>query len=172
MVPDCMNKGKRRSLWDSFGDALRGILFTVKTERNMRIHLTAAVYVLFFAPFLGVSRGEYAVLLLTVALVIGAEGFNSAIEMLCDYAQKSYNPYIGKTKDIAAGAVLVCAVFAAIIGFAVLWRPKALWTLCCAIFTSPVCCIAFVTSAVLALVFIIAGPCGIAAWFTGKRKRK
>ena len=172
MVPDWMNKGKRRSLRDSFGDALRGILFTVKTERNMRIHLTAAVYVLFFAPFLGVSRAEYAVLILTVALVIGAEGFNSAIEMLCDYAQKSYNPYIGKTKDIAAGAVLVCAVFAAIIGFVILWRPKELWALCCAIFTSPVYCAVFVLVTALAAVFIVAGPCRMAEWFTGKRKRK
>lgn len=76
----------------------------------MRIHLTAAVYVLFFSPFLGVTRSEYGVLLLTIATVIAAEAFNTAMEMLCDYAQKSYNPLIGKTKDIAAGAVLVCAV--------------------------------------------------------------
>ena len=105
MVPDWKTKGKRRTLADSFGDAARGILFAVKTERNMRIHVTAAVYVLFFARFLGVSRGEYAALLLAVALVITAEGFNTAIEMLCDYAQKSYNRFIGRTKDIAAGAV-------------------------------------------------------------------
>ena len=85
----------------------------------MRIHLTAAVYVLFFSPFLGVTRSEYGVLLLTIAMVIAAEAFNTAIEMLCDYAQKSYNPLIGKTKDIAAGAVLVCAVFAAFVGIAV-----------------------------------------------------
>ena len=82
MVPDWKTKGKRRTLADSFGDAARGILFAVKTERNMRIHVTAAVYVLFFARFLGVSRGEYAALLLAVALVITAEGFNTAIEML------------------------------------------------------------------------------------------
>ena len=136
----------------------------------MRIHLTAAVYVLFFAPFLGVSRAEYAVLILTVALVIGAEGFNSAIEMLCDYAQKSYNPYIGKTKDIAAGAVLVCAVFAAIIGFVVLWRPEALWALCCTIFTSPVYCPLFIVFSVLAFIFIFIGPIGIKEWFERKKK--
>ena len=107
MVPDWKTKGKRRTLADSFGDAARGILFAVKTERNMRIHVTAAVYVLFFSPLLGVSRGEFAALLLAVAVVITAEGFNTAIEMLCDYAQKSYNRFIGRTKDIAAGAVLI-----------------------------------------------------------------
>lgn len=165
MVPDWKTKGKRRSLTDSFKDAMRGVLFAVKNERNMRIHWVAALYVLFFAPFLGVNRAEYAVLLLAVALVITAEGFNTAIEMLCDYAQKSYNPFIGKTKDIAAGAVLVCAGFAAIIGFAVLWRPKALWALVCAIFTSPVFCPLFVGVTALAVVFIVVGPLGIAAWF-------
>ena len=136
MVPDWKTKGKRRTLADSFGDAARGILFAVKTERNMRIHVTAAVYVLFFARFLGVSRGEYAALLLAVALVITAEGFNTAIEMLCDYAQKSYNRFIGRTKDIAAGAVLISAVFAAFVGVTVLWRPRALWALAVQIFTS------------------------------------
>ena len=110
MVPDWKTKGKRRTLADSFGDAARGILFAVKTERNMRIHVTAAVYVLFFSPLLGVSRGEFAALLLAVAVVITAEGFNTAIEMLCDYAQKSYNRFIGRTKDIAAGAVLILSL--------------------------------------------------------------
>lgn len=171
MVPEWKTKGKRRSLSDSFRDAMRGLLFAVKTERNMRIHLTAAVYVLFFAPHLGVSRGEYAVLILAIALVITAEGFNTAIEMLCDYAQKSYNPFIGRTKDIAAGAVLVCAGFAAIIGFVVLWRPAALWALVCAIFTSPVLCPVFVLITVLALIFIFVGPVGIAEWFERKKNK-
>lgn len=172
MVPDWKTKGKRRTLADSFGDAARGILFAVKTERNMRIHVTAAVYVLFFARFLGVSRGEYAALLLAVALVITAEGFNTAIEMLCDYAQKSYNRFIGRTKDIAAGAVLISAVFAAFVGIAVLWRPKALWALAVQIFTSPLYCPLFLAATALALVFIFAGPEKIAGWFERKPKKK
>ena len=170
MVPDWKTKGKRRSIADSFGDAIRGILFAVKTERNMRIHLTAALYVLFFAPFLGVTRGEYGVLILAIALVIAAEGFNTAIEMLCDCVQKSYNPFIGKTKDIAAGAVLVCAVFAAIIGFAVLWRPAELWELIRTVATSPLYCPLFIVITAAALLFIFAGPVGIAGWFEKKKK--
>lgn len=169
MVPDWKTKGKRRTLADSFGDAARGALFAVKTERNMRIHVTAAVYVLFFSPFLGVSRGEYAALILAIALVITAEGFNTAIEMLCDFAQKSYNPFIGRTKDIAAGAVLVCAVFAAIIGIVVLWRPAELWTLICLIFTTPLYAVLFILADILALIFIFVGPVGIAGWFERKK---
>ena len=159
MVPDWKTKGKRRTLADSFGDAARGILFAVKTERNMRIHVTAAVYVLFFSPLLGVSRGEFAALLLAVAVVITAEGFNTAIEMLCDYAQKSYNRFIGRTKDIAAGAVLISAVFAAFVGIAV------------QIFTSPLYCPLFLAVTALALVFIVLGPTGIAGLFERKKRR-
>ena len=170
MVPDWKTNGGRRKISDSFRDAIRGIAHTVKMERNMRIHLTAAVYVLFFAPFLGVNRAEYAVLLLTIALVIAAEGFNSAIEMLCDYAQKSYNPYIGKTKDIAAGAVLGCAVFAAIIGFAVLWRPAELWALACTVLTSPIYCPLFIAVTALALVFVFVGPMKMAEKCRRKKK--
>ena len=172
MVPEWKTKGKRRTLADSFGDATRGVLYAVKTERNMRIHVTTAVYVLFFSPFLGVTRGEYAALLLAVALVITAEGFNTAIEMLCDFVQKRYNQFIGKTKDIAAGAVLVSAVFAAFVGIAVLWRPAALWSLAQTIFTSPVYCPLFVLMAALSLVFIFAGPVKIAGWFERKQKKK
>ena len=171
MVPDWKTKGKRRTLADSFGDAARGVLYAVKTERNMRIHVTAAVYVLFFSRLLGVTRGEYAALLLAVALVITAEGFNTAIEMLCDFAQKSYNRFIGRTKDIAAGAVLVSAVFAAFVGVTVLWRPAELWTLAQTVFTSPVYCPLFVLAAALALLFIFAGPEKIAGWFERKKKK-
>ena len=171
MVPDWKTKGKRRTLADSFGDAARGVLYAVKTERNMRIHVTAAVYVLFFSRFLGVTRGEYAALLLAVALVITAEGFNTAIEMLCDFAQKGYNRFIGRTKDIAAGAVLVSAVFASVVGLTVLWRPAELWTLAQTVFTSPVYCPLFVLAAALALLFIFAGPEKIAGWFERKKKK-
>lgn len=161
MVPDWKTNGKTRTQADSFRDAARGFFHTVKTERNMRIHLTAAVYVLFFSPFLGVTRSEYGVLLLTIAMVIAAEAFNTAIEMLCDYAQKSYNPLIGKTKDIAAGAVLVCAVFAAFVGIAVLWRPEAILALLITIVTNPLYLVLFILSLILAFFFIFKVPCGV-----------
>ena len=91
--------------------------------------------------------------------------------MLCDFAQKSYNRFIGRTKDIAAGAVLVSAVFAAFVGVTVLWRPAELWTLAQTIFTSPVYCPLFVLAAALALLFIFAGPEKIAGWFERKKKK-
>lgn len=163
-------KQKKRTLRNSFADAGRGLLFAIKTERNMRIHVTVAVYVLFFAPFLQVTRGEYAALLLAVSVVMTAEGFNTAIEMLCDFTQKSYNRFIGKTKDIAAGAVLVSAIFAACVGAVILWRPKALWLLLCAIGASPLYITLFILSGILATAFVFIGPMGIGN-FLEKRKK-
>ena len=126
----------------------------------MRIHLTAAVYVLFFRPF-----WAYAQRIRRSAFDhrdgIAAEAFNTAIEMLCDYAQKSYNPLIGKTKDIAAGAVLVCAVFAAFVGIAVLWRPEAILALLITIVTNPLYLVLSILSLILAFFFIFKGPCGV-----------
>lgn len=171
MVPGWKTNGRKRTLRDSFGDAARGILHTLKTERNARIHLTAAAYVLFFAPRLGVSRAEFAVLCLAIALVIAAETFNTALEMLCDYAQKSYNRFIGTTKDIAAGAVLICAVFAAFVGVAVLWRPEALLALAAEIFTVPLYCVLFFVSLLVAALFVFAGPVRIAEFFEKRFRR-
>ena len=82
--------GKRR-VWQSFADAFRGIGACLKSERNMRIHLVMAVYVLFFASQLSLSRGEMACLVLAIGAVMAAEALNTAVEKLCDFAQKNQN---------------------------------------------------------------------------------
>ncbi len=122
-----MRPEKRRSLLHSFRDAARGVWLCLCSERNMRIHLIACGYVLFFAFKIGVSGGELACLLLSMGLVTGAETMNTAVEKLCDHVCKEQNPGIGRVKDLAAGAVLLCAIFAALVGGAVLLRPE-LWT--------------------------------------------
>lgn len=92
----------------------------------MRIHAAACGYVLFFALKMGLGRGELACLLLSMGLVTGVEAMNTAVEKLCDHVCKQQNPEIGRVKDLAAGAVLLCAIFAALMGGAVLLRPE-LW---------------------------------------------
>lgn len=92
----------------------------------MRIHGTACGYVLFFAFKMGIDRGEMACLLLAMGLVTGAEAMNTAVEKLCDRVSREQDPAIGRVKDLAAGAVLLCAIFAALVGGAVLLRPE-LW---------------------------------------------
>ena len=94
----------------------------------MRIHVVVCVYVLFFASQLSLSRGEMAALVLAISGVMTAEALNTALEKFCDFTQKSRNRYIGLVKDLAAGAVLLSAIGALLVGVIVLFRPE-LWRL-------------------------------------------
>lgn len=104
-----------------FGYAAAGILHGFR-ERNFRVHICAAGFVTWFAlRFYELSRAEWAVLLLTFAAVISAELFNTAAERLCDKVSPEKDEHIRLCKDCAAGAVLICAIFAAIIGIVLFW---------------------------------------------------
>ncbi len=117
---------KRRSLLHSFRDALRGVWLCLCSERNMRIHAAACGYVLFFALKMKLPPGELACLLLAMGVVTGAEAMNTALEKLCDHVCRERNPEIGRVKDLAAGAVLLCAIFAALTGGVIFLCPE-LW---------------------------------------------
>ena len=106
-----------------FGYAFSGIVRCICEERNMRIHTVAVFYVLLFAPFFHFSAVEWAVLFLTMALVLAAECVNTALERLCDRVGKEFSPLIKAAKDIAAGAVLICAVAAVCVAVCLFWRP-------------------------------------------------
>lgn len=105
-----------RSLLKSFLYAFRGILAAVKTQRNMRIHITAAVYVTAFSFFYDLTRTEYALLALTFVAVMSCEMINTAIEAAVDISSPDYSEKAGFAKDVAAGAVFVAAVFAVVVG--------------------------------------------------------
>jgi len=107
---------KNNKLMDSFRYAFIGIITAVKDERNMKIHFTAAVLVFLFGFLLRISEIEWIVCVAWIALVIGAEMFNTAIENVVDLVTSEYSPFAKKAKDISAGAVLVVAIGAAISG--------------------------------------------------------
>ena len=96
-------------LLSSFCAALRGIVFCLVNERNMRIHTVVVAYVLLFFRYFTLTRGEIAFLFIAFGLVIGAEMLNSAIEGLTDMLAPKYSGSARNIKDIAAGAVLVFA---------------------------------------------------------------
>ena len=98
-----------------FRYAFSGIIHCIKNERNMRIHIVAALYVLMFARFFAFTRTEYAVLLLTIGGVISAEAINTAVENLADKISEKQDALIKAAKDAAAGAVLILAVFSVLI---------------------------------------------------------
>lgn len=100
----------------SFGYAWKGIRQCVGKEQNLSIHLIVTVMVIIAGFFFDITRTEWLIIILCIGVVIAAELFNTAIERLVDLVSPEHNPIAGQVKDIAAGAVLVCAVAAAIIG--------------------------------------------------------
>ena len=138
----------------------------------MRFHLVVTIYVLTFSSILQISKVEYAVVLITIALVIGAEAINTSIEKLCDFSCDKYNEKIGIVKDISAGAVLVVSICAVFVGAFILYKPSQLLNIFFAIFGNPYLIVLLLFSLIVSLVFISLGPNGIKAIINSKKERK
>ena len=115
-----------KPILNSFRWAWRGFCRCLRTERNLRIHLTAAALAVWLSGQYNLSRGEYALLWLTIGAVIAAEVFNSAIEGLVDLSCPQYDPRAGHIKDAAAAGVLVLAAAAVCVAIALFWQPAVL----------------------------------------------
>ena len=100
----------------SFGFAVRGICLFFKSGPHAKIHAIAALLVLFGGTYFRVSTIEWALLILSIAIVFAAEAFNTAIEELADIIEPDFDKRIGRIKDISAGAVLFLAFGSLIIG--------------------------------------------------------
>lgn len=105
---------KKRAL--SFRYAWNGIRYAFRTQHNMWLHATAAVLAILLALALPVTKLQWMVILFCIALVFSLEMINTAIELLADHLHPEQHPEIGRVKDLAAGAVLVAAVTAFIVG--------------------------------------------------------
>lgn len=111
----------------SFQWAARGVCLALR-ERNFRIHLTVSCYVTAAGFLAGLSRAEIAVLCLCFGLVIAAEMVNTAIETLCDRITGQIDPLIRDAKDIAAGAVLMTALFSIAVALMLFAHPAPVLT--------------------------------------------
>ncbi len=100
----------------SFSYALRGISAVARSEHNMWLHLGAAASVSLLGVVLNIDLAAWRWIAACIGLVLFAETVNTAIEALCDALHPSHSPAIGQVKDIAAGAVLICAATATVIG--------------------------------------------------------
>lgn len=103
--------------------AIEGIIHAAKTQRHMRYHLYAAIVVLIASFVLGLGWYEFVVLVLLSIVVLSVEMINTAIEAITDSIFKEYDERAKQIKDIAAGAVLIIALGAAIIGYIILYEP-------------------------------------------------
>lgn len=113
---DLRDYKNRAPLLKSFGFAFSGIISVIKEERNIKIHIVAALIVIALAFYFHFSRNDWLILLLIITIVISLELVNSSIEAVVDLASPELHPLAKKAKDVAAGAVLVAAIVSVIIG--------------------------------------------------------
>ncbi|MDX1315447.1 MAG: diacylglycerol kinase family protein [Eudoraea sp.] len=107
----------------SVGFALRGAIVLIRTERSIKIQVVIALLVTAAGFYYDISTTEWILQTLAIALVLGIEGLNTAVEKIADYIQPQYDQKIGFIKDVAAGAVMLVALGAAIIGL-IIYVPK------------------------------------------------
>jgi diacylglycerol kinase len=105
----------------SFTHAFAGFTYMLRTQHNAWIHMLAALAVIVVGGLLRVSGDDWRWLIVAIALVWAAEAINTAFEHLCDVVSPEFHASVKLSKDIAAAAVLVCAIAAAIIGLLTFW---------------------------------------------------
>lgn len=149
-----------KSLIKSFGYAFSGIFEALRYERNMRIHFVCMIYMysfLFVYDFFEITRTQLAVIFLANMAVVAAELINTAVERTVDLASEEYTKNGKIAKDTAAGAVLVCAIFAVATGIAILGQPEAFSQMFLYYREKPVMLVVFILSIIPATVFIFKG---------------
>jgi diacylglycerol kinase (ATP) len=122
-----------RSRVAAFGHAIRGWWHVLQTQHNAWIHSIVATVIVALGLWLGLPPHDWAIIVLTIAMVFTAEFINTAIEAVVDLASPVHHPLAKVGKDVGAGAVLVAALAAALIGLLILGPP--LWARFVSLFT-------------------------------------
>ncbi len=122
-MKDISTKFSIRKRLASFKFAFSGLVSLLKHEHNSRLHLLAALLVITMGFIFGVSRAEWMILVLIIAMVFITEILNSAIESLADYVSPQYNLIIKRVKDYCAAAVLIASIASVIVGV-IIFLPK------------------------------------------------
>ena len=118
-------KHEKKTIKNTFSNAMEGIVYTFNAEINLKLHLIATVAVLLACYILEASVMEVIACLLSIGLVVSTELINTTIEVVVDMLQPREDPLAKIAKDTASGAVLVAAVIAAIVGL-IIFIPKIL----------------------------------------------
>jgi diacylglycerol kinase (ATP) len=114
-----MSARRPPTVFDSFNYAFEGIIHTLRTQRNMRIHFGVAFVVIVTALIVNVTKLELIALLISITFVLITEMINTAVEAAIDIATTSFDPMAKLAKDIAAGSVLIASVNALAVGYLV-----------------------------------------------------
>ena len=138
---------------DSMNHALSGIIHAFKTEKNMKIHFVVALVVIIASILLHVTRFELIAVVISITLVMLAEMFNTAVEAIVDLITDEYHELARIAKNVAAGAVVLTAVNALIVGYLVFFRKLSSFRLTSLAFFSDLS--AHITFAALAVVVVV-----------------
>jgi Diacylglycerol kinase len=111
------------SRFNSFKYAFKGWAYVLRTQKNAWIHLAATTLVIAVGVWLGISRYEWAIILLVIGIVWIAEFLNTALEAILDIASPERHPLARIAKDVGAAAVLIAAVVAIAVGLIILGPP-------------------------------------------------
>lgn len=115
-----VQKPHKVNLRTSFRCALEGLRYVLCAERNARIHLVIAIFVVLMGAWLGLNAIEWVLIVAAIALVFAGEMLNTVVEITIDLITADWNPLAKRAKDVAAGAVLVAALAAATMGLLIL----------------------------------------------------
>ena len=130
------HKMKNDNFFEAWGNATNGIIYSATTQRNIRIQLVLAVIVMVLSLFYGLNTAEF--LLFAVFLVIFAELINTAIETVVDLFVDVYHPKAKISKDVAAGAVVLAACNALVVGYFIFFKEENLKAISDSIFNNMV----------------------------------
>lgn len=111
-----MNEWKNKNFFEALKNALNGLKYAIKTQKDLKIQIFIAIIVIIMSILLKISKIEMIIITISIFLVIFAEVMNTAIEKTVDLVTQEYNEIAKIAKDISAGAVLVLAINSIIIG--------------------------------------------------------
>lgn len=132
------HKMKNDNFFEAWGNATNGIIYSATTQRNIRIQLVLAVIVMVLSLFYRLNTAEFLCLLFAVFLVIFAELINTAIETVVDLFVDVYHPKAKISKDVAAGAVVLAACNALVVGYFIFFKEENLKAISDSIFNNMV----------------------------------
>ena len=148
-------KKRTSTLAQSFRAAANGLKIAIVDERNMRIHLSVALYVIIFGFIGQIDLEQWAIVFICFSAVLAAELINSAVERLCDLVEPEFNRDIGIIKDLSSGAVLVAAICSAVAGLIIFLSPDILRNVISLLLTFPWVAVCIAVSFVPVMFFIL-----------------
>ncbi len=108
---------RKTNIVESFNCAIEGLIYVLRTQRNMRIHILFAVFILVLGIYLNLAAMEMVALCVVITLVICSELINTATEYTLDLLTHKFNPLARITKDISAAGVLITSINAVVVGY-------------------------------------------------------